>query len=367
MQPGLMGHPSSDHLFDRHTPRSGFPDTPALRQLSEYARPHAAFSPNFSRGTPSGLPGGPLGALGLPPGAAGVDPILHYQIASGMFGAEARDRLILEEREREKQRLELEKAARDRERELKEMDLKRLSVPTSTPGPGGLFGSPEAANWIEFHRRYAAAAAANMPSNPSPATSGAGPPTSSAAGAGLPFNLYPPGERERLERLGLAPPTSSASGPSPGDGSLQERLHSERLASLAAADPMLRMQMGLSQAELHNHTHSHTHAHLHLHPPHQDPMSAAAAAAAAAMGLPPMDPALSGAGPHPLLPPTAFPPGARPPPGVIPPPRPELLHGAPGSSAAAAAASAAGLLRPPLDEHALAQQAGLRPQFFVLN
>ncbi len=95
----------------------------------------------------------------------------------------------------------------------------------------------------------------------------------------------------------------------PDELRLEHRLHAERLAAMAATDPMLRLQMAGSSAAAaaaaasvaaSQHMHTHTHAHLHLHqpdapppghpahglPPHHPHHSllAAAAAAAAAAG-----------------------------------------------------------------------------------
>jgi len=50
--------------------------------FSEYARPHAGFSPGTL----------PRTSLGLPPQC--IDPMLHYQLNS-MYGPSARERLVL--------------------------------------------------------------------------------------------------------------------------------------------------------------------------------------------------------------------------------------------------------------------------------
>ncbi|XP_021200226.3 arginine-glutamic acid dipeptide repeats protein [Helicoverpa armigera] len=246
--------------YDRFPRPPGYPDTPALRQLSEYARPHAGFSPgNLPRHC--------------------MDPMLQYQLSSMYGAAGARERLELEHLEREK---------RDREiRELRERELNdrlKEELLKNNVGPRAL--DP---HWLEMHRRYGMAP---------PPPQGAIP---------VQFGLYPPGhgpaalsqlERERLERLGIPPaggqqqsvPTTMSQQhhphhPHPGVAAAQLEA-AERLA--LAADPMVRLQMAGINPEYHAHTHAHTHAHshthLHLHPGQQ---AAAQAQQEAALALGP--------------------------------------------------------------------------------
>lgn len=242
--------------YERFQRPGGYPDSPALRQLSEYARPHAGFSPgNLPRHC--------------------MDPMLQYQLSSMYGAAGARERLELEHLEREK---------RDREiRELRERELNdrlKEELLKNNVGPRAL--DP---HWLEMHRRYGM---------PPPPPQGAIP---------VQFGLYPPGhgpsalsalERERLERLGIpsaqqaagGPPTSTAGGhhghhPHPGVAAAQLEA-AERLA--LAADPMVRLQMAGISPEYHAHTHAHTHAHSHTHL-HLHPGQQAAAAQQEALGL----------------------------------------------------------------------------------
>lgn len=249
--------------YDRFPRPPGYPDTPALRQLSEYARPHAGFSPgNLPRHC--------------------MDQMLQYQLSS-MYGAPgARERLELEHLEREK---------RDREiRELRERELNdrlKEELLKNNVGPRAL--DP---HWLEMHRRYGM---------PPPPPQGAIP---------VQFGLYPGGhapgalsqlERERLERLGIPPsgpgPTGPGGGPHHGHHphpvAAAQLEAAERLA--LAADPMVRLQMAGINPEYHAHTHAHTHAHSHTHL-HLHPGQQAAAAQQEALGLGPYRPL-----PHPDL------------------------------------------------------------------
>ncbi|KAL4221663.1 hypothetical protein ACF0H5_019920 [Mactra antiquata] len=172
--------PSSHHLHtDRVTPRS-YPDTPALRQLSEYAKPHTIGQ------DPRQIPG----YLGYP----FMDPIRM----AAMYPPNSRERLELE--------LERDKRERDaRERELREHELRSLEMreklkaemEMKPPGLDRLIppgANPLDPHWLDIQRRF----------GPHMLPGGSG-------SAHLP-GIYPPTsiasdlvarERERLERLDM--------------------------------------------------------------------------------------------------------------------------------------------------------------------
>ncbi|CAG7835910.1 unnamed protein product [Allacma fusca] len=216
--PGMMDPSLVNQQYDRFTPRpGGFADTPALRQLSEYARPHTGFSPG------GGLRPGPSGMLPPHPLEQMLGP--SYQI--GLYGPGARERLEIEafeKREREIREIR-ERELSDR---LKEEFLRGVPPGPGHPqsGPGGPPGGPPRMpnpldpHWLDVHRRFG-------PIGPSGPTIGGLHQSS--------FGLYPPSgpqstlsplERERLERLGI--PTSM--GLQMPNDALTERLHAERLA-----------------------------------------------------------------------------------------------------------------------------------------